>query len=91
MSGMHHYVLFVLSVMQALIHIIIVICNASIKTVFNPQCACAAGVTVVVLCVCLSVCLSAQGILAIRAIKSIMKDTIVTNIRFTAIQNAQDS
>ena len=35
--------------------------------------------------VCLSVCLSAHAILAVRAIKSIMKDTIVLNVRFAAI------
>ena len=34
---------------------------------------------------CLSVCLSAHAILAVRAIKSITKDTIVLSIRFAAI------
>ena len=32
-----------------------------------------------------SVCLSGHAILAVRAIKSIMKDTIVLSIRFAAI------
>ena len=35
--------------------------------------------------VCLSVCLSAHAILAVHAIKSIMKDTIVLSLRFAAI------
>ena len=35
--------------------------------------------------VCVSVCLSAHAILAVRAIKSITKDTIVLSIRFAAI------
>ena len=35
--------------------------------------------------VCLSVCHSAYAILAVRAIKSIMKDTIILSIRFAAI------
>ena len=47
----------------------------------NPRGACAARVTVVVSCVCLS----PHAILAVRAIKSIMKDTIVLSIRFAAI------
>ena len=55
----------------------------------TPRRACAARVTVVVLYVCmcvyLSVCLSAHAILAVRAIKSITKDTIVLSIRFAAI------
>ena len=51
----------------------------------NPRCACAAMIAVVVSCVCVSVCLSAHAILAVRAIKSIMKDIIVLNISFTAI------
>ena len=36
-------------------------------------------------CVCVSVCLSAHAILAVRAIKSITKDTIVLSVRFAAI------
>ena len=32
-----------------------------------------------------SVCLSGHAILAVRAIKSIMKDTIVLSVRFAAI------
>ena len=47
--------------------------------IINPRRACAARVTVVVSCVymCLYVGLSAHAILAVRAIKSITKDTIV--------------
>ena len=55
----------------------------------NPRHACAARVTVLglsfCLSFCLSVCLSGHAILAVRAIKSIMKDTIVLSIRFAAI------
>ena len=53
----------------------------------NPRHACAARVTVLVLCVCMcvSVCLFAHAILAVRAIKSIVKDTIVLSVRFAAI------
>ena len=39
----------------------------------------------VCVCVCLSVCLSAHAILAVCAIKSITKDTIMLSIRFAAI------
>ena len=35
--------------------------------------------------VCLSVCLSAHAILAVRAIKSITKDTIVLSVIFAAM------
>ena len=35
--------------------------------------------------VCHSVCLSGHAILAVRVIKSIMKDTIVLSVRFAAI------
>ena len=35
--------------------------------------------------VCVCVCLSAHAILAVRAIKSITKDTIVLSVRFAAI------
>ena len=57
--------------------------------VINPRRACTARVTVVVSCMCLyvSVCLSAHAILAVRAIKSITKDTIVLSVRFAAILN----
>ena len=51
----------------------------------NPRHACAARVTVVVSCVCVSVCLSAHAILAVCAISSITKDTIVLSVRFAAI------
>ena len=51
----------------------------------NPRHAYTARVTVDVSCVCLSVCLSAHTILAVRAIKSITKDTIVLSVRFAAI------
>ena len=42
--------------------------------VINPRRACAARVTVVVLCVCLSVCLSAT-VLALQATRRLMSDT----------------
>ena len=42
-------------------------------------------VTVVVSYVCLSVCLSAHAILAVRVIKSTMKGIIVLSVRFAAI------
>ena len=42
--------------------------------IINPRRACAARVTVVVLCVCLSVCLSAT-ILALQATRRLMSDT----------------
>ena len=45
------------------------------RSPINPQHACAERVTVVVLCVC--VCLFAHAILAVRAIKSVSKDTFV--------------
>ena len=61
----------------------------------NPRRACAERVTVVVLCVCVCVCvcvyvcvcvcLSAHAILAVRAIKSVTKDTVVLNVRFVEI------
>ena len=61
----------------------------------NPRRACTARVTVVVLyvcvcvCVCMYVCmyvcLSEHAILAVRAIKSITKDTIMLSVRFAAI------
>ena len=60
-----------------------------INTLINPRRACAERVTVVVSCVCLSVCmyvcLSEHAILAVRAIRSIMKDAIVLRVRFAAI------
>ena len=43
----------------------------------KPRRACAERVTVVVLCVCVCVCLSAHANLAVRAIKSVMKDRCV--------------
>ena len=47
---------------------------------------CAARVTVLGLSFCLSVCLSVRhAILAVRATKSITKDTIVLSVRFAAI------
>ena len=36
-------------------------------------------------CVCVCVCVSAHAILAVRATKSIMKDTIVLSVRFATI------
>ena len=53
--------------------------------IINPRRACAGRVTVVVSCACMYVCLSAHAILAVRAIGSIMKDTIVLSVRFVAI------
>ena len=57
--------------------------------IINPRGACAARVTVVVscvcVCVCVCVCLSAHALLAVRAIKSITRDTIALSIRFAAI------
>ena len=55
------------------------------NNIINPRRACAARVTVLGLSFCLSVCLSGHAILAVRAIKSIMKDTIVLSVRFAAI------
>ena len=48
----------------------------------NPRRACAERFTVVVscVCVCVCVCLSEHAILAVRAIRSIMKDAIVFQI-----------
>ena len=62
--------------------------NLSAIYIINPRRACAARVTVVVLCVCVcvSVCLSAHAILAVREIKSIMKDIIVINVRFSILR-----
>jgi len=55
--------------------------------VVNPRHACAARVTVVVLCVCLSVCLSVSphALLEVRTITSKTKDTIVLSVEFEAI------
>ena len=39
------------------------------NTIINPQHACTLRITVVVSCVCLSACLSAHAILAVRAMK----------------------
>ena len=61
---------------------------AAFTSIINPRRACAARVTIVVSCVCvccLSVCLSAHAIPAVREIKSIAKDTIVLSVRFAAI------
>ena len=43
-------------------------------SVINPRRACAARVTVIVLCVCLSVCVSTT-ILALQATRRLMSDT----------------
>ena len=53
--------------------------------VINPRRACAARVTVVLLCVCMYVCLSEHAILAVRAVRSITKDAIVLSVRFATI------
>ena len=60
-------------------------------TLINPRRACTARVTVLGLSFCLSVCLSAHAILAVRATKSITKDTIVLSVRFAAILNSRFS
>ena len=52
--------------------------------IFNPRRTLVERVTVVDLCVCMYVC-HAHAILAVRAIKSVMKDTVVLNVRFAAI------
>ena len=52
--------------------------------VINPRaCMHSEGYSSCLVCVC--VCLSGHAILAIRAIKSIMKDTVVLSVRFSAI------
>ena len=57
-----------------------------VELLVNPRRACAARVTVLGLSFCLSVCLSVRhAILAVRATKSITKDTIVLSVRFAAI------
>ena len=57
-----------------------------VNTLVNPRRACAARVTVLGLSFCLSVCLSVRhAILAVRATKSITKDTTVLSVRFAAI------
>ena len=68
-------------------------CACVCAGVINPRRACAERVTVVVscvcvcvyVCVCVSICLSEHAILAVRAIRSIMKDAIVLSVRFAAI------
>ena len=52
--------------------------------IINPRCACAARVTQCV-SVSLSVWVSTHAILAVRAVKSITKDTIVLSVRFAAM------
>ena len=58
----------------------------NLTLIFNPRRACAERVTVVVLCVCVCmyVC-HAHATLAVRAIKSVTKDTVVLNVRFAAM------
>ena len=65
----------------------IVALTPDIASCSNPWRACTARVTVVALCVCLSVCLSVSphAILAVRAITRKTKDTIVLSIKFEAI------
>ena len=54
--------------------------------VINPRaCMHSEGYSSCLVCVCVCVCLSGHAILAIRAIKSIMKDTVVLSVRFSAI------
>ena len=65
--------------------------NGTIIIINNPWRSCAVRVTtdlytVVVLRVCVCVvCPSAHAILAVHVIKSIMKDTVVLSVKFTAI------
>ena len=65
------------------------VCTLVLFIIINPRRACAARVTVVVLCVCLSVCmyvcLSEHAILAVCAVRSITKDAIVLSVGFAAI------
>ena len=49
------------------------------------SCVCVCVCVCVNMYVCVCVCLSAHDILAIRAIKSVTKDTVVLNVRFAAI------
>ena len=63
-------------------------CRLSFSLI-NPRRACADRATVVVSCVCLSVCLyvclSKHAILVVCAVRSITKDAIVLSVRFAAI------
>ena len=52
--------------------------------IINPRRACAEGYSSRLVCVCMYVC-HAHAILAVRAIKSVTKDTVVLNVRFAAI------
>ena len=52
--------------------------------VVKPRRTCAERVTVYSRLVCMYVC-HAHAILAVRAIKSVTKDTVVLNVRFAAI------
>ena len=62
------------------------ITDYSIKHVINPRRACSRLVCVCVcMYVCVYVCLSTHAILAVRAIKSVTKDTVMLNVRFAAI------
>ena len=64
----------------------VILCGpAGLELLINPRRACAARVTVLGLSFCLSLCLSAHAILAVRTTKSITKDTIVLSVRFEAI------
>ena len=69
-----------------IIIIMIIIIIITIIIIINPWRVCAARVTVLCLSFCLFVCLSVRhAILAVRATKSITKDTIVLSVRFAAI------
>ena len=59
-----------------------------VPSIINPRRACAERVTVVVWCVCMYVC-HAHAILAVRAIKSVTKDTVVLNVRFVAFASLE--
>ena len=77
---------------RAMFRILSVTCllmRKALRSIINPRHACAERVTTVVLCVCVCVCMShAHAILAVRAIKSVTRDTVMLNVRFAAIYNA---
>ena len=64
-------------------------CFVYCVSIINPWRTCAVRVTVVVLCVCLSV--SPHAILAVRTITSKSKDTIVLSVEFEAIVKSRFS
>ena len=75
--------------MKIAIEALEILSDAELDAIINPRRACAERVTVVVSCMCVSVCLyvclSEHAILAVSAIRSITKDAIVLSVRFAAI------